>query len=114
MNNTIKMLNAAAKMSSLKDDDRNFRIGSVAIRGDGSMVRSYNGNPKSPTPEHHSEARLCRKLDRGAIVYVARITRDGKWNMSKPCEDCMRSMRRAYVKRIYYTIADKEYGVIIL
>lgn len=114
MNYIIKMLNEAAKSSILKDDDRNFRVGSVAIRGDGKLVRAYNGAPKFPTPEHHSEGRLCRKLDRGATVFVARVTKDGKWNMSKPCENCMRAMRRSYVKKIYYTISHMEYGTIIL
>jgi deoxycytidylate deaminase len=113
MKSIVKMLNDAVKASILRDDDRTFRIGSVAIRGDGAVVRSYNGCPKFPTREHHSEGRLCRKLDRGATVFVARITRDGLWACSKPCPDCHRAMRRAYVKKVYYTIAPKEYGCII-
>lgn len=110
MNSILKFLHDAADMSCLKDDDRNFRVGSIGIRGDGKLVRSYNGAPKFPTPEHHSEGRLCRKLDRGAIVFVARVTKDGLWAMSKPCADCERAMRRAYVKKVYYTIGPNEYG----
>jgi deoxycytidylate deaminase len=113
MNKIVKMLNAAAVSANQKEDDRNFRVGSVAIRGDGTIVRSCNGAPKHPTPPHHSEARLCRKLDRDAIVFVARTTRDGKWSMSKPCQHCQRAMKRAYVKKVYYTISDMEYGCII-
>jgi tRNA(Arg) A34 adenosine deaminase TadA len=114
MNNIIKMLNAALKASQLKSDDRVFRVGSIAVRGDGTIVRSYNGNPLAPEPKHHSEARLCRKLDRDATVFVARSLANGMWSMSKPCENCMRAMRRSYVKRIYYTISHMEYGTIYL
>jgi len=109
-NNIIKMLNEAVRISIQKEDDRHFRVGSVAVRGDGAIVRAYNGAPKFPERLHHSEGRLCRKLDRNAVVYVARTTKDGLWAMSKPCADCERALRRAYVKKVYYTIATKEYG----
>lgn len=114
MKNIIKMLNEAVVIANLKDDDRHFRVGSVAIRGDGAIVKSCNGAPKYPTPAHHSEGRLCRKLDRGAIVFVARTTKDGAWAMSKPCFFCEKALRGSYVKRVYYTISFNEYGCLIL
>jgi len=109
-NHVRKMLNMAAKIARMKDDCRHFFIGAVAIRGDDVMVCSYNGAPKFPTPSHHCEARLSRKLDRGAIVYVARTTADGAWGLSKPCGNCELALRRSYVKKVYYTIAPNEYG----
>lgn len=113
MNNIFKMLNEAVRISIRKEDDRHFRVGSIAVRGDGATVRSYNGAPKFPERLHHSEGRLCRKLDRGAIVYVARTTKDGLWAMSRPCVDCQRAMRRTRVVRVYFTVGPKEYGCII-
>lgn len=113
-NNIIKMLNEAAHVAAQKNDDRHFRVGSVAIRGDGTMVSAYNGAPKYPDRLHHSEGRLCRKLDRGATVYVARIRRDGELAMARPCNDCERALRRSYVKRVYYSISKTEYGCLLL
>ncbi len=107
-----KFLNVAAKMARIKEDNRHFFIGAVAVRGDDVTVYSYNGNPKFPTPEHHCEARLCRKLDKGAIVYVARTTADGSWAMSKPCCNCERTLKRSMVKKVFYTIAPNQYGCI--
>lgn len=114
MNNVIRLLNLAAEVANRRIDDRNFRVGSLGVRGDGTIVSAYNGAPKFPTPLTHAESRLSRKLDRGAVVYVARTTRDGLWAMSKPCPDCERVLRRAYVKRVYYTIAPNEYGCLLL
>jgi deoxycytidylate deaminase len=111
-NKVRKFLNIAAKVARLKDDNRNFFIGAVAIRADDVTVYAYNGAPKYPTPEHHCEARLCRKLDKGAIVYVARTTNNGDWAMSKPCDNCTRILRRSKVKKVFYTIAPNEYGCI--
>jgi deoxycytidylate deaminase len=113
MKSITKMLDEAVVISHMKEDDRHFRVGSIAVRGDGAIVRSCNGAPKFPTPAHHSEGRLCRKLDRGATVFVARTTKDGIWAMSKPCKDCERALRRAHVKRVYYTIGPSEYGCVI-
>lgn len=108
-----KLLKRAAKMSRFGvDDKKTFYFAAIAIRGDDVTVASYNGNQKFPTPEHHCEARLVRKLDRDAIVYLARTTADGNWAMSRPCADCMRALRRARVKKVYFTIAPNEYGCI--
>lgn len=113
MNNVVRMLNKAKAVSIQRDDDRHFRVGSIAIRGDGVMVQSYNGAPKFPDRLHHSEGRICRKLDRGAIVFVARTTKDGQWANSSPCFFCRQAMRRAHVKRVYYTLGPNEYGLLI-
>lgn len=114
MNSVIKMLHEAVIVSCQRHDDRNFRVGAIAIRGDGAIVKAYNGAPKFPMPEHHAEGRLCRKLDCGAIVYVARVTKDGKWAMSKPCPDCERLLRCYRAKKVYYTIAPNEWGCLLL
>lgn len=113
-NKVRKFLNVAAKIARLREDERNFFIGAVAIRADDVTVYAYNGAPKFPTPEHHCEARLCRKLDKGATVYVARTTADGRWAMSKPCPDCERALRRAKVRKVFYTVGPDEYGCLEL
>lgn len=107
---TIKYLNLAAKKARTRDDNRHFYIGAVAIRADDVIVYAYNGAPKFPTPKHHCEARLAKKLDKGATVYIARTTFDGEWANSKPCVNCERILRLAKVKKVYYTIGPNEYS----
>lgn len=114
MNNIVSILNKAALVARRRVDDRSFIVGCIGIRGDGAMVSAYNGAPKFPTPTAHAEGRLCRKLDRNAYVFVSRVTKNGLWAMSKPCPDCERALRRAYVKRAYYTIGPNEYGCLTL
>lgn len=98
-----KLLSVAAKFSRLKQDDRCYCLGAVAIRGDDVLVWACNSAPKQPTPLHHAEAKLARKLDRGAIVYLARTLADGTWANSKPCNNCHRILKNAYVTRVYFT-----------
>lgn len=104
----------AAQTACLKSDERNFLLGSVGIRSDGTMVKSFNSSAVIPMPGAHSERRLAAKLDYGAIVYVARVRLlDGLWGMSKPCASCMTALIAKRVRKIYYTISHNEYGVII-
>lgn len=108
-----KLLQLAANIARIKIDDRCFCLGAVAIRNDDVMVYAYNGAPKEPCPQHHCEARLVRKLDKGATVYLARTTSNGNWANSKPCKYCEMTMRKAKVKRVYYTTGPDEWNCLI-
>lgn len=110
--NTKKLLELAAKISRHKSDKRNYCLGAVGIRSDNAMVRAYNGPTDNPNPHIHCEARLVRKLDKGAEVFLARTTADGVWANSKPCKNCLRAMRRIKVSRLYYTSGPNEWETI--
>jgi len=112
--NVKKLLQMAADYSNLRKDLRTFRLGAVAIRKDDVMVYACNGNSQIPNPSAHCEARLVRKLDRGATVFLARTNALGQWACSKPCPSCQRKLRRAKVKKVYYTLGINEYGVLEL
>lgn len=105
---------AAAYAPVTAGDPRCFRLGAVGLRSDGVIVYARNGSGSSPTPSGHAEARLARKLDAGSTVYVARILADGTWAMAKPCPRCMPRLRAKRVKRVYYTIANNQFGGIII
>lgn len=109
-----KYLEEAARVATLKSDDaRGFKLGALAIRGDGVIVTSYNGSALDVTFSIHAEARLLRKMDKNCkSVYVCRVTANGEWAIAKPCPVCMRKLKNRGVKRIIYTIGPKEYGVI--
>lgn len=109
----MKLAQAISLTKGLKC--RKARIAAVGLRSDGTVVSSYNGAAEERKPSAHAEARLSKKLDRGAIVYVARTRKDNfKLANSKPCPTCMSIMKNRGVSTIYYSIADNEFGVIKL
>lgn len=105
---------AAAYAPSTVEDPRCFRLGAVGLRSDGVVVYARNGSGWLPSPDAHAEARLVRKLDRGATVYVARILANGEWAMAKPCPTCMPRLRAKKVVRVFWTINKNEFGGMIL
>ena len=114
MRNPELYLYLAASYARADEDPRKaYRFGGIAVRADGVAVRSRNGSAQGPVPEHHCEARLCRKLTPGSTVYVARVSRLGDWALARPCGNCERLMRNRGVLRCYYTIAPDEYGVMV-
>jgi tRNA(Arg) A34 adenosine deaminase TadA len=86
------------------DTRRCALVGAVGIRRDGAMVSSCNGSARQKTPSRHAEARVVRKCDRGADVYVARVRRDGSVGCAKPCGHCMAAMRARQVRSVTYTM----------
>jgi deoxycytidylate deaminase len=108
------MIQEAALVSRLRKDDRRFYIGAIGLRSDGTKVKACNGNPKEPTREHHCEYRLSRKLDRGAIVFLARTLASGQYGSSRPCHHCEKALRSCGVSKVYYSIGNEEYGCLQL
>lgn len=104
----------AAKLSRKKKNKRYFYLGAIGIRSDGVMVKSANGPTPEPHPESHAEVRMAKKLDVGSTVYVARVVATGDFAMAKPCRNCERYLKNKGVKTVYYTIANNEFGRLIL
>ncbi len=107
-----KYFRLAKMVATRVDDCRQFRLGAVGIRCDGTIVVSRNIPNREPEPQAHAEARLVKKLDHGAIVYVVRVARDGKLTMARPCKTCRRALKNRHVRKCYYSINENEYGVI--
>lgn len=107
----FQYLRVAANIARKKKDQRTFFLGAVGIRKDGVIVQSFNAPSFQPSPCGHAEARLVRKLDVGATVYVARIKADGTFGSAKPCHNCQKVLKQKGVKKVYYSIDDESYGV---
>ncbi len=101
--NVRKYMELAANVSRLKDDDRTYMHGAVGLRRDGVLVCASNGAPKQPTPEHHCEYRLLRKLGKGGIIFLVRTLADGTWGNSTPCIDCQKAIIHRKVKAVHYS-----------
>ena len=114
----------AKEVALSKKDRRNFYLGAIGIRSDGAVVSSTNGpavmmdddkGRKKSFPQAHAEYRLARKLDVDAVVFVCRVKRGSKKiGLARPCEDCQRVLKAVGVKKVYYTINNREYGVLYL
>lgn len=115
---TIDRYFRLAKQTALKGDTkealRQYRLGAVGIRTDGTIVRSPNVPHRTPCHAAHAEARLCRKLNWGSIVYVVRVLGNGMLGLARPCRKCQSLMRLRGVSRCYYSISQSEYGVLEL
>lgn len=122
----LNMLKLAAKIAvPVTDADcRNFWLGCIGIRNDGVLVSSRNGSiqhmfSKSLDPneadkscEYHAEGRALRKMDKGGILYVARVSRkDGSFVMARPCNLCQSKIRAKKISKVYYTVNQNQYGI---
>lgn len=111
-NNKIwKYFDLCREQAVSKMDRRTFRLGALGLRNDGVMVSAINGPTDEPRPHVHAEFRLCSKLDHDAVVFVARVRRDGSFGMARPCPNCQRVLKSRQVKKVYFTISDEEYGI---
>jgi cytidine deaminase len=116
MSKVKKYFAIAAKIALLgdsKEAERQYRIGAIGIRNDGVMVCSSNISARTPNRNAHAEARVSKKLNTNSVVFVVRVDRSGGFRMARPCSNCMQKLKRTKVKKCYYSINDKEYGVIM-
>lgn len=105
-------LKLAVKIAKKGREDRNYKLGCVAIRKDGVIVAAHNAMAKRmPFYSAHAERRVIRKAGYGATLFVARILSNGDWAMAKPCPTCQVVLKARRVKRVIYTIGPGEYGV---
>lgn len=106
-----QFLNQATEFAIKRKDGRCFFVGAVGVRADGARVFARNEAAEGRKPCAHAEARLVRKLGRGAsVVFVARYSPGNKaWALAKPCPDCERALRRAHVKKVVYTVGPDLY-----
>ena len=107
-----KMFKLAKKTAIHGKDCRRYHIGAVGIRTDGTIVKSKNIPCRLPEPQAHAEARVCKKLNKGSVIYVVRIYANGDYAMARPCRTCRKIMKSNGIKRCYYSVGNNEYGVI--
>lgn len=115
----LKIAGKIALPTNPIEEIRNFFIGCVGIRNDGALVSAKNGAVHSTQvdnyqllPDSHAEGRVLRKLGKGGTLYVSRIARgSGGWAMARPCKMCRVRLKSFDVKKAYYTIDNRHYGV---
>lgn len=94
----------------------NKKHGAVVVKSGRVVGTGYNKNRNSPfvvSPEHikphcsrHAEFEAIKEAKSnaaGAILYVARVNRQGSDCNSKPCKLCQDVIKEANIKKVIYT-----------
>ena len=112
---------SVARYLAAKSVARNTH-GAVIVKGGRVMGTGWNKNRNHPaivSPEHiktecsyHAEEVAIREAGednvRGAVIYVARISKNGDARDSKPCSKCAALIRQAGIKRVIFTMEAGE------
>ena len=108
----MKYLELATKIAKANAAvEKHFLFGIVAQRNDGTIVISTNIRTRNPMIAAHSEARILKKCDQGATLWISRIDRMGNWVMAQPCSQCSSLIRNRGVRKVHFTISNGVYGV---
>ena len=119
----------SAKRTAEESEFPDYRHGALLVRGGSILNAAYNKNSHIGWANrfrakacghatHHAELGAILGVDRsktaGSDVYVVRIGRTGELKMSKPCQMCQSVLAHMGVKRVYYSINEKNLGCIKL
>ncbi len=89
-----------------------FRLIALGLRKDGALVKSVNSPSQHPDRKCHAEYKLCKKMDFGGEIYVARVLyQNNQFGMARPCPNCQKVIKSRGIKKVYYTIDKDSYGV---
>ena len=106
---------SVARYFSKKSNAKNMH-GAVVVKGGRVLGTGFNrsrNHPSIVSPEHiktkcsvHAEESAIKDANydvRGAILYVARVNRNGEDRDSKPCPRCLNLIQESGIKRVIYT-----------
>lgn len=107
---------SVARYFATKSNARNTH-GAVIVKGGRVVGTGYNRNRNHPmivSPEHiktncsiHAEESAIRDAGydvKNAVIYVARVSKNGEDRDSKPCPRCSNLINESGIKRIVYTM----------
>lgn len=113
--NKDKAYLSVARYFAAKSKARNTH-GAVVVKGGRVLGTGWNRDRNSPTIidpnrikqdcSYHAEEVAIREAGtnlKGAVIYVARINRQGKDRDSQPCTKCSSLIEEAGIKRVIYT-----------
>ena len=111
----FRLAKTTAVKGDASDARRHYRLGAVGVRTDGTIVTASNVPCRQPhaRARSHAEARVVRKLNYGSEIFVVRILRNNTISNAHPCAKCQKAMRLRGIRRVYYSISNDEYGVIV-
>jgi deoxycytidylate deaminase len=116
LSNSEKSFLSVARYMATKSESRQ-KHGAVIVKGGRVVGTGYNkdrNNPYRVSPEHikthcsvHAEIDAMRDARwnnlKGAVIYVARVNRNGDDRNSKPCTRCQVVIEETQIKKVIYT-----------
>lgn len=118
-------LEAAVRLAHENDMYPKWSLGAVVVRG-GNIIAmgqsKLNTDPglcdfeqigiRERVSVHAEESALKRCGNpRRATLYVARVGRNGKIGLAKPCQKCAKLIESHQIRRVYYTVSPDTYAV---
>lgn len=87
--------------SAIFKSGRLLSVGKNSSRTHGTFITGY----ETDYSEHAERAaiRQAKQDLNGAVLYVARVRKDGKEMYSRPCDDCTIAIIEAGIKEVIYT-----------
>ena len=115
LRNSEKSFLSVARYLEEKSNSRQ-KHGAIVVKSGSVLGIGYNkdrNNPMTVSPEHikthcsrHAEIEAIRDANwsvKGAVLYVARVNKQGQDRNSKPCKNCDRAIRQSQIKKVIYT-----------
>lgn len=120
--NSPKPLDLAIRIAESNEDYPKFRLGSVIYKGGRYLSVGWSKlhtHPSAIGDDEESRERVATHAEahaismcgdpRNATIYVARIGRNGKLGLSRPCRRCMDLIIQSGIKKVVYTASDSTY-----
>lgn len=100
-----------------------MRHGAVVVRGGSVIATGVNRHRNHPLvlstlddartqASTHAEINALKHIDiyrpvtNGAVIYIARVNKQGKPMMSRPCNQCFISLMEYGIKEVVYTLSE--------
>ena len=121
-----KRIMALAKKVACNCEAEDYKHGAVLVKGGTIINTAFNKNSHCSfgyrfrninlgLPTLHAEIGAVIGIDRsvttGATLYVCRVGKDGSYRLSKPCLMCHTALKHVGVRKVVWTINDKECGM---
>ena len=89
-------------------------VGWSSLKNDPFCIDDHRFSTDPNPCSVHAEVHALRQMNfeaKGCVLYVARILKgSGKPALARPCANCMEVIEGSGIKRVVYTIDEKETG----
>lgn len=124
-NGRIKRMMSLAKKVAYNCEADDYKHGAVLAKGGTVINTAFNKNSHCSfgyrfrninlgLPTLHAEIGAVIGIDRsvttGATLYVCRVGKNGDYRLSKPCPMCYAALKHVGVRKVVWTINNKECG----
>ncbi len=130
MNRWLRTACKVAAKNWLSDPDKTFALGAILVRGGSVISTGTNKRKTDPIVQRlsheirelkpyrrctHAEldciCRIPEEQTRGAVLYVARVTKNMVAANAEPCPICKHQLFIAGIRKVHFTVGFNQEGV---